>query len=324
MNIFDIERDYFLLNLNETAGMVDGYSAIGDELYEIISSTKPTMVDTSMYMRSISNYVLRTDCFIKSISIKYYSYNESAIKPDKRGQFIPTDNTEHLSRDKKLINCGFEFYELTKDPLKVNKEYFMEAFSHEVSHAYRYYQIISKNNGIEPASVKKANEVYGLSNGIYINDESYKKMLPMLQRMNYLADKDEISAFVNQTYEEVKQNENITPSNVSRYFSSFRMYRETELLKGLLVLFDKMISTPIGKEICLNYLSAVYNDNYKGEKSIRLFRQKIASTILYRSKKFINILKKAFTDFNRNDRHQKLDVDEMRIEQFVKGLDVIL
>lgn len=325
MNIFDIEKNYFLLNLNESVGVVNGYVEIGEEIFEQLTNTKPTLIDKGVYLRQLNNYIPNVDCFIGNVSVKYYTCSSESVFLQNEGGFLENSEKEQLNKDLKLINCSFVFYEEANNPLEINKDYFMNVFSHEISHAFRYYSIISQNNGVKKDSIRKADELYGLSRNATTTDKYNDKVFTILKRIVYLSDKNEISAFMNQTYEQIKQNTNINKQNIYNHFNEFRMYRETELLKGLLVIFDNLIATKKGKNACYEFLKCVYADRFTDEKAIKMFRQKIASIINYRIKKFTSIIGKALIDFNRNnDNGMKLERDEMKLEEFLRDFNIIL
>lgn len=323
MNLYTIEKDYFLLNLNESVGVVDKYNNVGEEIYNALMSVKPILIESGFYLRELNSYKIKNDFFVENITIKYYSYlKDYALKTKNDGGFVPEYEKEHLNKENKLINCSIIFYEKTSDYEIINKDYFMSVFSHEISHAYRYYSILSVNNGLTSDSIKKSRSIYNLSKTAISDDEYYKKVISILKRMFYLIDKDEISAFMNQTYEEMRQKEYINNSNIQNHLGEFRMYRETELLKGLLSLFDNLILTEKGKCACYEFLKYVYGDRFAGKKSIRMFRQKVVSCIDYRINKFFTVVGKAFIDFNRKNNY--LDDNKNELEMFIRNLDIIL
>ena len=320
MNIYDIERKYFTLHLDEAACMINNYNKIGEELYDCISTLKPNLVGPGLYIRRINNYVLKYDCFIKTINIKYFSYTKDA---DYNSKFIPENDFEHLSNDKRLINCTIQISEKTDNPNVVNKNLFMRVFSHEVEHAYRYFSILSQNNGNTLKSVNKSNNLYTSAFNTKHETKYGNDVFDMLRKAIYLIDNDEVSAFVNQTYEEIRQKTYINRNNITGYFDEFRMYRENLVLKNIVDVFDELIKKEKGRKICNEFLKQTYGDRYTGNKAIKMFRQRLITALDYRIDKFLKIVSKALIDFNRVNNDIQYEPDEMRLEGLIRNLDLI-
>lgn len=320
MNIYDIESKYFTLRLDEASGVINNYNNIGEELYNCISTVKPKLVEPGLYIRIVDNYVLRYNCFIKSININYFSCAKDVEYDSK---FIPKNDLEHLSDDGKLINCTIQIGEETDNPSIVNKNHFIHVFSHEVEHAYRYFSILSQNNGNTLASIKKSNDLYNSAFKAKHETKYGNDVFGMLRRAVYLIDNDEVSAFVNQTYEEIRQKNYINRNNITNYFNEFRMYRENLVLKNIVDVFDELIKKENGRKVCNEFLEQTYGNRYTGSKAIKMFRQRLIAALDYRIDKFLKIVSKALIDFNRVNNNIQYEPDEMRLEELVRNLDLI-
>ena len=319
MNMYNIELLHFMLN--ESRGVVDNYNEIGEETYNKLNATDAKLIDSKngLYLRMLSNIKIEFDCFIDNISIMYYSYKNG--KNDSDGKFIPYENdNENLSNNKKLINSKIVLYEKTDTPEKIDKYHFMTVFSHEIAHAYRYYSILSQNNSNIPDSVKKENDVY-LST-LKKNDISNEKIKNFISGIIYLIDKDEMTAFSNETYEQLRQNKQINRNNVQDHFNDFRMYRNITLLKMYLSNFDASIKDEKILNGFKDALNKIYNTNYTNYKGIKMFRQKIVKEITKMSSQFIKIIEKGLMDFNRYSEFYREHFSEKELNLIAESFKI--
>ncbi len=318
MNLYNIEKLHFMLN--ESRGMIDNYYEIGEEIYNKLNSIKPQLLDSEcgLYVRNLINTKIEIDCFVDTINIVYYSYKSGKL--NNGGRFVPYEkDKENLSKNNKLINAKIVIYEQTETPEKIDKYYFMDTFSHEIAHAYRYYSILSQNNSNIPDSINKVNNEYkSAQKGIDYGDKA-KKFIGVIV---YLIDKDETSAYANQTYEELRQYTNINRENIQDHLNDFRMFRNITSLKEYLSNFDMAIKNKQKLESIRNALNEIYNTTYTNDKGIKLFRQRLVKEITKMSDQFIKVIEKGLMDFNRYNNFYREHFSERQLNLIMENFEI--
>lgn len=319
MDLYNMEYMYFALN--ESRGVIDNYYDIGEEIYNKLNDVTPQLIDseTGLYLRALKDVKIDFECFIERISVMYYTYISG--KSDSKGRFIPYEsNNENLTKSKKLINSKIVLYERTDTPEKMDKYHFMDAFSHEIAHAYRYYSILCQNNSNIPDSIKKENNIYAsIAN---IKNFSNEKARMFINGIIYLIDKDETAAFSNETYEQLRQNEHTNRGNIHEHFNDFRMYRNITLLKTFLSNFDKSINNEKSLNEIRTILNELYGTDYTNNKGIKLFRQKIVREIIKMSNQFIKVIEKGLIDFNRCNMFYKEHFSERELNLILENFNI--
>ena len=303
-----------LLQLMESQGIVDEYYSIAKELYNAILNVEkmPYDQDYSYLIYRLNDYTLKQDCFIKTVNVsvlarkKGYKYHGSYFERDY-------DNVE-ISSDFKLLNANFVIG-INENNLNTleSENVFLRQMSHEIHHAFRFYNIcISNNASIEKAKI--SSERYGNMINVMRNMSSSDSDMRFLAPKMYMLDKNEIISEANELYEFIRQHEEIKPNNFGEMVKDlplfWRISRAAELLKFLdKTLFIEKDEEKINK-IGNAYIKLMNFKNITPHKAFVKCRCKVIGMEEYIRNVFFRTVQKAFDDFNRKREDYSFNIKE--------------
>lgn len=313
LGLSNLENTMFMYMLNEERGVYKTYEPLAEEIYNAIINTKPRMLSDSLYMFRLMRYVPKTESFIGDITIMCF------IGMDKESSFDIIENELNLSKEIKLKNCIIRMF-VNKDRNNniPDKNDFIQTFCHELHHAYRYYCIISKNNGkltdgeeLSNSILKSCQKYSELINDK--DDESFGKYTEYLVNMIYLANNNEINAYSSEVYEYLKQHSDINQYNFAENLSSIPVYSLYNKLKSCLILLDKekddMSLKQASQSVCdkiLHIKSNVNNSNMK-------LRQYLAHKLEKFQSQFFKVAKNALYDLGRYGKTNEDFIRDIKI-----------
>lgn len=297
--------DIMLDSLNENLGVYGNYEDIVEEIYEKILKAKPHLMDRGIYQYNLLGIKLETDSFLDSLNIICFV---NSTKSNLGSSFNVIDDSMHLTKDVKLKNI---FFKITCEPSSnditiPDKNSFRNEFIHELHHAYRYFSIISKNNGMPKSeemkyqSIKNSNKVASK-----LKETPKSKIIDFYDKLNYavyITSDDEINAMATEVYEFIKSNKEITPYNFGEKYASIPVYKQVQGLEWLLGEFDSLLTEKdedfeiACMEIAKHVMGWKPKDN---KRAAMLLRQYFAKKYEKMSHQFFKRAKSAFVNENK-------------------------
>lgn len=203
--------------------------------------------------------------------------------------------------ENKLCDVLFKYYEEPKIYPKINYNRFWRSMFHELQHAYRYFNILKREEENKEKNVK-----VDVENDIYNNffeDETIKEIVVELF---YQLNQDEINSHLFEIYPFLKTHTEINRDNYKNYLSVIPSYNIIENLKYFQNIFNNTnaeklpnIKIQLGKELQKTYGKVSYYNSLTPEKCFKLTRKRLNSTLLYTQKQFYRYLHDAFVKLNR-------------------------
>ena len=311
-NSFNSESP-ILRQIRESQGIVDDYLSIIEEIYDAMLNVEklPYDVDYSYLIYRLNNYKMKQDCFIETVNVsvlagkKGYKYHGSHFQRSY-------DNIE-LSSDFKLLNANFTIG-INDDEIntKESKNIFFRQMTHELHHAFRYYNIcISNNASIEKEKISSArygNLIDVMSNG---SDDSDAKMLsPNL----YMLNKNEIISEANELYEYIRQHEEIGPDNFLKILNDLPLFWRISYAKRFIKYIDNILFNEKDNDRVVsigNAYSKLMNfKNISPHKAFLKCRYSVLGYEEYIRNVFFRTVQKAFDDFGRKKQIYSVNVKE--------------
>lgn len=281
--------------LQETRGIVDDYDKIIDEIYEEIIFTKPIPFNNeNCYLQyRLENYKMKQDCFIESLSIRV---NTGLNDKDS---YFDGGKCELIKDGTKLKKCIFSISinEKFLNTENAQKEFYL-VMSHELQHAYRFFNICLTNQAyIDNENNKK--EIYQRS--ILKGDEKYIEQ--NVKTLYYLSERDEIMSEVNKLFEYVRQNKEINYFNYKDYEQKFPLYTLIKNLEESAKMFDVYMKNRAENEMLIKTIGELFNkiigEDLSPSVGFVKFRNKIISAAMFANRKYKRTLSYAFKEFKR-------------------------
>lgn len=301
--------------IRESQGIVDDYYSIVGEIYDEISKIRsyPYDDDYAYLAYRLDNYVMKQDCFIKTVNIRVLAGKKG---PKFRGSHFDRNyNNIELSKDLKLLNATFV---ISIDDNDLNtpksKGEFFRKMAHEIHHAFRFYNIIISNN----ASIENEKEAvsrYGNIMNVLINgsDDQWERFLsPNL----YMINKNEIISEANELYEYIRQHEEINIHNLTNVIKDlplfWRISRAAKFIKYLdNIMFNEKDKDKIN-ELGKAYIKLMNFENVRPDTAFLKCRNNAAGYEEYVRNVFFRTVNKAFDDFDRKKENMSFNSDEMK------------
>jgi len=335
LNITNLLYDYLTevdnSVLNESHGVLSNYLDYIYPIYEILSKSKPVFKDGKIFQYQLINYKPEVENgFVESIDINVFIYINEI--PKEYSEFVYNDDGKSdLNKNLKLRKAKFNIRLPSKTPI-INRSDFIEVFSHEFHHAYRYWSIIRNNNGAIP-------------DGDFIRDTRYKNILGRMSTLDnssdsqkilkdimmcfYFLDSNEINAFCAEAYNFVKEHNDINLSNYTGRLNEFQGYKFLVKCVNTMYNIDKMLFD----EKTQYYIEVICKDAYETlfgktdmdeSKCTIMIKQYLSQKIIKANNQFFRTIKKALCDFDRRIREEwKLGTVGIRIDDILKREQIL-
>ena len=310
--IFEIENI-----ITESHGVVMYYLKYMMDIYNGLQNVKRNIIDSNLYLYRLENYKMDEDCFTETVTVSVYVYTDNP--KELTSEYIQNDNFKtDLNGNFKLSNCEFKICLYNHDGI-IDKNDLFESLSHEINHAYRYWSIISKNNGELKNSEKYRQDRYfdslnrtdNMISNIGINETTSK--VKEIMNVLYFLDNSEINSYCSETYELIRQNQKINSSTLNLYINEFNMNNWLNKTERLIIDLDDGVTNEETKEYYYTVCKFVF-DNFFGKKdfserkSFILLRQYISRKYYKAGKQFYKVIRNAFKDFGRINENKKSKV----------------
>lgn len=305
--IYDFLQEVEKSVLNESHGVFNNYVECGIEMYNILSSIKPELINSGIYKYSIKNYAPKIENnFIEEIDVDVFLYLND--KPKTGSEFIYNDdNKSDLNKNLKLRKAKFVIRLMSKTP-SIDENDFMLSFTHELHHAYRYWSILKNNNNSIPESDFIRDRRY---NNIFLrkstlNSENWSlKLLDNILSCFYFLDSNEVNSYCAEAYEYIREHKDLNLANFHKRLAEFQMFNYLNKCYNTLSDIDEKLFNEkykhITELICKDAYKTLFenSDNLNESKCTILLKQYFSRKILKANKQFFRTVKKALFDFNR-------------------------
>ena len=328
--------DYHLkMRIDEERGVFPNYHDFIIDIYHELIKKKPIYIG-DYYMYSII-YTPKTDEFIDNIEVSCCVYSD--MNNLESSKFINTKkNGMDLTKDGKLTNCKI-IVSLNGENGKIPKNEFLYTLIHEMQHAYRYWNILSQNNGKLDSAEEYRRERYDRNQyaadtarkNSKENNESEALFLDRLITMSlYDLDNDEINAYSSEIYEYIKQNEYINIKNYREYINDIEIFKKLKIASNTIKIIDNKLSSD-NKEYYYTIFAMSYdkffnnNSKFSEKKRAMLIRQYLIRKLNRGYKQATKVLMHALTDNNRivNESTQSIiSYRNVDISNLLKKFDV--
>lgn len=309
----DIDYNLFLDNLkneyicnlfenkiNEEHGVNKDYLTLANEIYEALLKYGVNRYIGNEYIYALRNYKPSTETFIESLTISCF-INVNGVE----SSFNFRNDMPHLTKNMKIKNIAISIStKCDVNNSKVpDKNDFIINFCHEFHHAYRYWNIINKNNGSldngeqilkdRNKNIKSVQLNYNFEKGS-VFDDFYRKFLEYA----YYANNDEINAFSSEVYEFLRQNPEFDKNSILTDLHKIPAYEAVEKLRESIIFIDKI---PKKNKIALSAAQSICNDvlkfgNVNINHSLIVLRQFFAKAYEKQERQFFKVLRKSLND----------------------------
>ena len=295
--------------LQESRGIVDDYDAIINEIYNAVVSTQPFSFnnETCYLLYHLTNYQMEQECFIQQLNVMVKT------NANNKDSYFDGGDCTIIGDGSKLNNVTFNI-SIGEKFLNTNngkKEFFL-SMSHELQHAYRFFNICLTNQ-TNVDNENKRKKIYQRS---IINGEE-KYIQRNVKELYYKTEKDEIMSEANRLFEFIRQNEYINSHNYKEYEEELPLYTTVETLKDSAKTFDKFLKN---KEVYNDVISAIGNyfneiigEDISPSLGFIKLRNKVINAEMFASRKSKRTLAYAFQKFNRFPIKENLDIFSRRI-----------
>ncbi len=270
--------------LIERKGINVEYPTIVEEVFNTLINIKPQLIDSDLYLLKLDKFKLKNESFISELSIKVF-FGKNA---NGGSSFLYNKDTVLLDDKDRLINCLFTIFVPSIDN-KFDYKTFSFEFSHELHHAYTYYNILVKNNGRMLDSEHKKREMYNINLSMLSTNQDnnvIKQLKDYIHVIYYLSDVDEVQANQTMLYDYLKNNPHIDETNINEYESELPCLEQYKQIEDawkfieMIVNFNKEIAYQIiGGEI-----KGMYKSNITDNKAVLFLKQR-ASDAMFRYKR---------------------------------------
>ena len=308
--------DLFKNKLNEERGVNKDYLPLANEIYDALLKYGVNRYIGDGYVYALRNYKPKTDTFIDSLTVSCF-INISGIE----SSFSFKHEVPHLTKSMKINNIAINIsVKNDENNIKIpDKNDFIFNFCHEFHHAYRYYNIINKNNGSLSGSEQILKDRNKSIKNVELNykfdhesvfDYFYKAFLEYA----YHANNDEINAFSSEVYEFLRQNPDFDKNSILTDLNKIPSYEAVESLRDSIVFIDTIskkndeygiyhIASAAAQSICNDVLKF---GNVNRNHALLVLRQFFAKAYEKQERQFFKVLKKALNDLgNKNIREEK-------------------
>lgn len=290
--------------LQESRGIVDDYDEIIEEIYNAVISTQPfPFNDKSCYLLyRLINYNMEQECFIESLNmiVKTVANDEDS--------YFDGGNCVIIDDGSKLKNITFNISINEKFLNTVNgKNEFFLIMSHELQHAYRFFNICLTNQ----TYVDNENERKNIYQRAIINGNE-KYIQGNVKELYYKTERDEIMSEVNKLFEYIRQNKNINSHNYKEYEKELPLYSTVETLKDSVRTFDKFLKNRDEyKDVIItigSYFNEIIGEDISPSLGFIKFRNKVINAAMFASRKYKRTLAHAFQEFKRYPVGENLNI----------------
>lgn len=298
-------------NINEERGVNKDYLPIANELYDALLKYGSVKLIDYGYEYELHNYKPLIDTFFESISIECYINVMGSTS-----SFDVRMGEPQLHKNMKLNNIKIKLaVSSDSNNIKIpDKEEFIINFCHEFHHAYRYWNIINKNNGSLSGSeqiLKDRNaNIQRVKNSFNFKyTQMFDYCLKSFLEYAYFANSDEINAFSAEIYEFLRQHPEISRGNVMDRLDEIPSYESVSSLRDAIVFTDSIsrIDNEKDKDSAMYAAQSVCNDilrfgNVSKQHALLVLRQFFAKAYEKQERQFFKVLRNALCDLETNDK----------------------
>lgn len=289
-------------SLTEARGVYDLTSQIVDTCYEYICSnlSELKLIEIEReYEYSYNVYQndyevpLKDNSFIVNPIIRLKLYVSSTNDIESSGRFYNPD-LDDIQNDK-LVNPLFVINIPTDRKDKVNYSKFSSVMTHEVHHAYRWFNI-NRTNPTDSNELAKI-RTYEYFKNIDVNTFEDE----LLSFIFYITDEDEINAFSSEIYSVIKNNPIINAGNYKDYLNEFDIYKYLNKMHWYLTyLQNTQYDEFSGSYDTISFrMNEVFDTNYTPQQNRKRLISLLSNKIIIMYKQFFKVLGKAVIDFKR-------------------------
>ena len=251
------EHDKFI-KLLEFRGINDGVSNIANELFEVLTNTEPIRYTNVELYYNLKNYKIQSDNdFLSEITVNVLL---SSGYGDDYGEFQnPSNNERLLDGNGRLINCSISLRVYNATKLEYNQ--IISLLYHELTHMYRFHQIMISDNENRINSENERRQSYSFAiNLAYQNLPAAK----LFSSVYYLLDADEINAKAAEVYPFIKSRK-IDRNNIGKYFYDLL---GVKIVNALTKFHDKILQSTDKEKEYMGYLYLYTKNLDKKDKTI--------------------------------------------------------
>lgn len=297
---YNVYPNVMLQRIDESKGIVDDYIPIAEELYNALMQEKPLPFnnDTSYLSYALLDYEFKQkDLFMSKCSVVVFTGTVGDSSFLGKNVVILRDSHK-MEGGNFTIKMENKFLDSES-----GRNEFLELMSHEIQHAYRFYNIFFSNNSYkdeENAKIERSFNAYNIRKNT-LNPLEY-----MVSTIYYLSDRNEISSESNKLYEFIRNHEEINASNIESYFTDdLPLFTIKENLRIFLSEIDGNTRTDdIGyvKNVGNIFKRIIGDKSMTPSRAFIKFRARIIDASMFANRLFKRTLAKAFDDFNRRIR----------------------
>ena len=282
--------------LQEDRGIIDDYDLIIDELYQAIIKTRPTPFnDSNCYLHyTLLDYHMNLNCFIETLNLTVLtgSNDDNSYFDGGRCRILPDGS--------KLGNVSFSISINNKElDTEVGKKEFYLMMTHELQHAYRFFNICLTNQSyVDRENDRKTKYETALKGS---PDDGFIKH--SVQEIYYKSERDEIMSEANKLYEYIKQHEEINSRNLKEYETELPLYPLIASLEETVISFEMFAHNRNEYGELIDVIGSEFNRIVGKDAKPNVWfvnlRNKVISAAMFARRKYRWIISHAFADFKR-------------------------
>ena len=283
-------------SLQESKGIIDDYDNIIKEIYNSLIATIPIPFnnDICYLMYNLDDYNMIQDCFIKNLTVNVFTNSNGD------NSYFDGGKCNLIQDGEKLSNVVFGIYINNKFLNSENgKNEFFLTMTHELQHAYRFFNICLTNQScIDKENNKK--EIYRRS----LIDGSENNLEMKVKTIYYISERDEIMSEANKLFEYIKQTKELNIHTLKDYENdSLPLYTIVMSLKNTVEMFDTFVTKRNKYEDLIKKIGEIFNkitnENITPSVGFVKLRNKIINAAMFADRKYHRTLAYAFKKFNR-------------------------
>ena len=275
--LFDwLDVDYLLnlrwesnpkFTLNEERGIPNNLVPLVDELYNELNNIGPIIENIDGVVYYLSNYKIRTDSFIEEIKL-VVNLIKGGSNGDKGMFDIDLKSDNCISDNGKLKNIIIRLIidiDNADKNISIPKLNFEQLLYHELTHAYRFYQIQKSQEQDRIDRENKRKEDYAVA----FNSQNINGLMKLFWNAYYLSEDDEINSKVTEIYSYIKNNKDINRKTI---YSDIEEYlkipsvMEMKSLERLILVLNRQ------DDFTKNFLGEAYKNVKKYDKALDGFK----------------------------------------------------
>lgn len=323
----------------ENKGVYDMATAIIDEAYEqLLANLKNTRIDhiqdNMVVYRNFLQFHLNCDCFLNDMSLDvalYVPRYGHTIDMEHSASFAHTNdldiipisgNTEY---SQKATNALFRMRIVTQDKDTIPPDVFSYLLTHEIHHAYRWYQIATSGNEEEIEKETNRRTAYQR----YRADKDADNSESVVNTVLYNTEQNEINAFATEVYAYIRSHPEINQYNFREHENNFAIKQKINSIRRNLPKFQQMTlkTNPSFWRNISDKINKFYKTNNSAAANRKWFIRRCAYAVTFMDRQYTKVLHKALADFYGPvqetcwGRGFKVSLDEM-VDRLIKLSDL--